>query len=331
MLNVMSEFASEQRITWAPEKCVFLAPQALQLTIGDAQLPQQQSFRYLGVMIGHDGIRYDEHIRMLCARTQKMRAHMASIGITNLAANLNQAMRLYKAFIRPAMEYGLEVCRPNKKRIARLERCQGEMLRAIMGLPKCTSYAAILLLCDLPTMEHRWRTRITHYVHRRERPTTHKHILGGLFDEDRVRSMRSNHIIRQLRDAAYCTGVTTHEVRRVTKAKEAEALAQRTNITSAERRVQHIRARPFIRKLYRQYRTPIIRWLLGAIAVQPATCTSCGERLTRDHAVECAEVLPIIRNTRAYKAKLGSAASVVMTNPIDKALAGLRRGDYVSA
>ncbi|KAJ2778109.1 hypothetical protein H4R18_004806, partial [Coemansia javaensis] len=66
-------------------KCVFLTAGAPELTIDGAQLPQQPRFRYLGVMIGCNGIRENDHIEMLCARAQAKRAHMASVETTCLA------------------------------------------------------------------------------------------------------------------------------------------------------------------------------------------------------------------------------------------------------
>ncbi|KAJ2776219.1 hypothetical protein H4R18_005784 [Coemansia javaensis] len=117
---------------------------------------------------------------------------------------------------------------------------EGSLLRAILGLPKGTSYGAILLPRKLPTMEHRWRTKVANFVHHREQPTNEKHILGGLFD-----------------------------------AKRAQA--------------------------------------------------------TRDHAAKCTNTVALLRNTRAFKRRLKGTARAVMTNPIDRALAGLQRGDHASA
>ncbi|KAJ2350918.1 hypothetical protein GGH92_002118 [Coemansia sp. RSA 2673] len=56
ILDMMSTFAAaEHRITWAPEKCVFLAKPQLSLQIdGHARL-QERYFKYLGVMIGVEG------------------------------------------------------------------------------------------------------------------------------------------------------------------------------------------------------------------------------------------------------------------------------------
>ncbi|KAI9505731.1 hypothetical protein BX070DRAFT_188028 [Coemansia spiralis] len=153
----MTLFAEKQRITWAPEKCVFLSKQPLLLNIDGTPLPQEQHFKYLGVIISADGIKPNEHIKRLRANTLAKMEYMRSVGITALGGNLRPVINLYKAFLWPSMEYGLEICLPNKKLIETLERCQGTVLRAILGLPKGTSYAAMILFCGLDSMEHRWR------------------------------------------------------------------------------------------------------------------------------------------------------------------------------
>ncbi|KAJ2685408.1 hypothetical protein IWW39_004297, partial [Coemansia spiralis] len=136
-------------------------------------------------MIGVEGIAPKQHIELLCAKAQAKLGYMRSVGITHLGGDLNRVIGMYKAFIRPTMEYALEICIPNASLIKVLERCQGNMLRAMLGVPRSTSYAAILVLCKMETMEHRWRAKISSYIRRRQLDSDDKHILSGLFDMER--------------------------------------------------------------------------------------------------------------------------------------------------
>ncbi|KAJ2862968.1 hypothetical protein GGH94_003935 [Coemansia aciculifera] len=113
---------------------------------------------------------------------------------------------MYKAFIRPTMEHALEICIPNASLVKVLERCQGDMLRAMLGVPKPASYAAILLLCKMETMEHRWRANLSSYIRRRQLDSDDKHILSCLFNMERVAQMKSSRLIPRLCQEAYCAG-----------------------------------------------------------------------------------------------------------------------------
>ncbi|KAJ2819824.1 hypothetical protein GGI24_004669 [Coemansia furcata] len=195
ILDVMSAFATEQKITWAPEKCVFLASQQLSLQINGQALPQECYFKYLGVMIGIKGIAPKKHIELLCAHAKAKLGYMCSISIMHLGGDLNRVISMYKAFIRPTMEYALEICVPNASLIKVLEHCQGDMLHTMLGVPKSTSYAAILLLCKMETMEHHWQAKISSYICHRQLASNDKHILHSLFNKECITMMKSSHLI----------------------------------------------------------------------------------------------------------------------------------------
>ncbi|KAJ2092139.1 hypothetical protein GGI09_005931 [Coemansia sp. S100] len=108
-----------------PELCVFLATPQISLQIDGQALPQECYYKYLGVMIGVKGIAPKKNIELLCARARAKLGYMRSVGITHLGGNLNRVIGMYKAFIRPTMEYALEICIPNALLIKALECCQG--------------------------------------------------------------------------------------------------------------------------------------------------------------------------------------------------------------
>ncbi|KAJ2049950.1 hypothetical protein IW146_004133 [Coemansia sp. RSA 922] len=147
-----------------PEMCVFLATPQLSLQIDGQALPQEHYFKYLGLMIGVKGIAPKKHIELLCAHVQAKLGYMRSVGITHLNGNLNWVIGMYKAFIRPTMEYVLEICIPNASLIKVMECCQEDMLHVMLRVPKSTSYVAILLLCKMVTMEYCWHGTISTFA-----------------------------------------------------------------------------------------------------------------------------------------------------------------------
>ncbi|KAJ2012418.1 hypothetical protein GGI14_005820 [Coemansia sp. S680] len=299
ILNVMSTFAAEQKTTWAPEKFVFLATLQLSLQIDGQALPQECNFKHLGVMIGVEGIAPKKHLELMCTHAQAKFGYIHSVGITNLGGNLNWVIGMYKAFIWPTMEYALEICIPNASLIKALECCQGDMLRTILGVPKSTSYTTILLLCKMETMEHRWRTMISSYTCCRQLDTDDKHILNGLFDIERVAQMKSSSLIPRLCQEAYYAG-PPHRIAMTIGEKKQACLQALRGANKSATQVAQITSLGFLCSMFVQHRTPIIHWLLGAVAIQPSQCQKCGEPISRDHAADCigakAKLGPIIAN-----------------------------------
>ncbi|KAJ2061386.1 hypothetical protein GGH13_006628 [Coemansia sp. S155-1] len=157
-------------------------------------------------MISIEGIAPKKYIELLCVHMQAKLGYMCSIGSMHLGGNLNWVIGMYKAFIRPTMEYALEICIPNASLIKVLECCQGNMLCTMLGVPKSTSYMAILLLCKMETMEHCWCTKISSYICHHQIDTNDKHILSGLFNMECIVQMKSSHLILWLCQEVYCTG-----------------------------------------------------------------------------------------------------------------------------
>ncbi|KAJ2249711.1 hypothetical protein GGI13_004198, partial [Coemansia sp. RSA 455] len=237
------------------------------------------------------------------------------------------------AFIRPTMEYALEICIPNASLIKVLERCQGDMLRAMLGVPKSTSYTAILLLCKMETMEHRWRTKISSYIRRRQLDTDNKHILSGLFDMERVAKMKSSRLIPRLCQEAYCAG-PPHRITTTIGEKKQACLQVLRGANKSATRVAQITSLGFVCSMFVQHRTPIIHWLLGAVAIQSSQCQKCGGTISRNHAADCigaaTKLGPIIANA-IRKLRGQQRQHLQQANAIDAALMALNKNDMASA
>ncbi|KAJ2877650.1 hypothetical protein H4R27_006130 [Coemansia aciculifera] len=240
---------------------------------------------------------------------------MHSVGITHLGGNLNR------------------ICIPNASLVKVLERCQGDMLHAMLGVPKSTSYAAILLLCKMETMEHRWRAKISSYICRCQFDSNDKHILSGLFDMERVAQIKSSRLIPRLCQEAYCAGPPHLITTTISKKKQACMHALKS-VNKSATRVTQVKSLGFICSMIVQHRTPIIYWLLGAVAVQPSRCQKCGGTLSRDHAADCigaaTKLGPIIA-TALCKLRGQQWQRLQQANAFDAALMTLNKNDVASA
>ncbi|KAJ2748951.1 hypothetical protein GGI19_005896 [Coemansia pectinata] len=220
---------------------------------------------------------------------------------------------MYKAFIRPTMEYALEICNPNASLVKVLEHCQGDMLHAMLGVLKLTDDEALLACKDIQ-------------LH----PPSH--ILSGLFDMERVAQIKSSRLIPRLSQEAYCAG-PPHLITTTISEKQAcmHALKSANKLAT---RVAQIKSLGFISSIFVQHRTPIIHWLLGAVAVQPSQRQKRGGTLSRDHAADCigaaTKLGPIIA-TALRKLHGQQRQRLQQANAIDTALMGLNKNDMASA
>ncbi|KAJ2882124.1 hypothetical protein H4R27_003647, partial [Coemansia aciculifera] len=157
---------------------------------------------------------------------------------THLGGNLNRVIGMYRAFIRPIMEYTLEICIPNTLLVKVLEACQGDMLCVMFELSKSASYAAILLLCKMETMKHRWCANLSRYIYRRQLYSDDKHILSDIIAMKRVAQMKSSRLTPRLRQEAYCADPPHLVTTTISEKKQACINALRSANTSATRVAQ---------------------------------------------------------------------------------------------
>jgi hypothetical protein len=64
-------------------------------------------------------------------------------------------LAVYRTFVRPTMEYGLQVIKPLKGCMQKLEKIQNKVLRACLSLPGNASTSALLGVTCFPTMSTR--------------------------------------------------------------------------------------------------------------------------------------------------------------------------------
>ncbi|KAJ2055970.1 hypothetical protein GGI17_006432 [Coemansia sp. S146] len=98
-------------------------------------------------------------------------------------------------------------------------------------------------------------------------------------------------------------------------------------------RVALIKLLGFICSMFVQLRTPIIHWLLGAVAVQPSQCQKCGGTLSCDHSADCigATKFGHIIATALRKLHEQQRQCLQQANDIDAALMALNKNNVASA
>ncbi|KAJ2066149.1 hypothetical protein IW146_008745 [Coemansia sp. RSA 922] len=119
----------------------------------------------------------------------------------HLGGNLYRVIGTYMAFIWPTMEYALEICMSNASSVKVLECCHGDMLYTMLGVSKSTSYAAILLLRKVETIEHRRHAKVSCYIHHHQLDS-----VEGLLDMEHIAQKKKGRLIPRLCQEVCCAG-----------------------------------------------------------------------------------------------------------------------------
>src|SRR5438270_13537014 len=119
---------------FSPTKCVFLGdsnqPQRT-LRLYNELLPTKKEKQYLGMAISTKGLEFQKNAESRCAkmRNTTMILHKAGMNLTGLPQEASA--RIYKTFLRPMLEYGMQLQPLSTAQVQSAERAQAFALRKI--------------------------------------------------------------------------------------------------------------------------------------------------------------------------------------------------------
>jgi hypothetical protein len=156
ILDLAYEWESEFGMKFSPSKCLVLSKRKnLVLNIGGIVLPQVEEAVYLGIPLSATGFNSKSFAKS-CAR--KMEASIMQIvkgGYSNKYWSPGIKLGVYKQFIRPTAEYGLQLKIMDTSVLDVLEATQLKASRILLQLPWNCSIQAIRRLFCLESMQCR--------------------------------------------------------------------------------------------------------------------------------------------------------------------------------
>jgi hypothetical protein len=166
-INLCLKYTREWRYQANVDKCAVVifgprttrqsvsqAAPAHQFKWGAASVPVQPVYRYLGLMF-HESCTWHSHINHIIAKSlQRIQALAPVLRDRRLDTSLK--LQVYKAVIRPLLEYGSEVWQANQQQAMKLEQVQRRVCRMILAAPKWTPVEAMLLDLGLEPLQDRW-------------------------------------------------------------------------------------------------------------------------------------------------------------------------------
>ena len=144
LLKIAENWSLHYGMRFNPTKCVLLGNtnSTRPLTIYDESLPAEREAIYLGMIYGQEGVNWKVNIHKRVLKAQQVAQSIIKSGMNGTGFTPSAAIRTYKAFVRPVMEYGLQLKVVPKKLRVVMQRCQNFVLRAILSAT-CTQVGMV--------------------------------------------------------------------------------------------------------------------------------------------------------------------------------------------
>lgn len=308
LLQICQAFSEERRFRFAPTKCEIVA--AAEVDTGQCKLygePLKRStnFSYLGVTLNAHGIDATGQVMRLCAKATEATNLLRRIGFNAGGFAMAVKGRMYQTFIRPKLEYGLQLVKPNAKEMQMLERTQLHALRTMCSVGRSTSGAALLELAGLESMEQRWQLLNAAWTIRTEGLGEQYMVHAGwaAHGQRKLRNSSFGHASKNPTMAAYRSATIWAGEGRVEPKRRKQILRELGKREQEKERwerrarkatqVAHIRrdaGREIDRVQSKGARRLLVLWLLRRLVGRPEWCKRCLRgKATYQHVQECVE------------------------------------------
>lgn len=154
LMAAAEQFSIERNFRFSPTKCEVMNVNGA-ITVYGQPLPHCSQFKYLGVWFDKNGANWKLHFSKMVDKARNQLQFWRSVGYNAAGFKPRTRRMVYVVFLRPVVEYCLSICPPLKMLTNMLERFQGEALRGMFSVGKCTSQAALRAVAGVTTFEHR--------------------------------------------------------------------------------------------------------------------------------------------------------------------------------
>ena len=169
LLNLCQQHSFDLGYRWNPIKCAIVQPDNAEhiYHLYETPIPNQTSFTYLGVPINNKGYLDAQQliIRNSISAINSMRV-LNNIGLTPSGFSRILPSQLYAQFIRPKLEYGLDILTFTAPQLANIEKAQNQCIRMIYGAHSKSETKIMRHLTKLPRMSERIATLQVKFVYR---------------------------------------------------------------------------------------------------------------------------------------------------------------------
>lgn len=346
MLGVCEAFSKELGFQFSPTKCEIVASEwenVAECRLYGERLKHSDSFVYLGVTFDQEGINKLAHVTRLVGTTTNCINMIRAVGFHGHGFSIAVRRRMYETFVRPKLEYGLQLMEPKGEVLKTVERTQYQALCAMFSVSrKTTSAAALHGLASIQSMTQRmrelnamWQTRVEQrgdgFMISEARKAYHrKKTTTSVF-----KTAEANPMVREYQDRT--RGKPMDDVPRKVLVKEIRDEHRRRDRRQLwatkgpqlegidEQKYKSARWIDYCST--RRCRRLVTLWLLRKIPGPIQPCRNCNglNRATRKHIVECTRTDPTARWTSGQTVRMLQELSVITGKCLGKSTTKLDR------
>jgi len=299
MLAACDEYAASHSFRFAPSKCEILADPSVDTSgcsLHGTELTRSQSFVYLGVTFDYRGINNRLHVDRLVAKTVQSGFFFGRLGCHGRGHGATVCRKIFVSFIRPQMEYGMQLLPIRGSALKRLESAQHLILTRFLSVHRNTGMVTVRQYMGLSSMRTRVDELVARWHTRYEKlPDDHTFMVREAFSASRQG--------RSGPRSCFSPGRTSRLAATIRAAPQPVELDELVSVFRYENRLrerllfpeQVVAVHRWTRQTAKEIRgipDPRIRRLAEKIALrkafgQPKPCRHCPGRTSTKHAIEC--------------------------------------------
>lgn len=315
LLNVCEQWSRQNGMEFQPAKCAVLGSNNTGdsgLRIYGLPIPESKQISYLGMPFTVDRIDFLANINSRCTKARSVATTFSKFGMNISGFSQAASALIYKTFIRPIMEYGLQltVLKGNSKELAIAQKTQNFAFRQIFSGQRNTSINAMhkLLLIEPVQLRNQvlnlkfaarlhnsydvktpavtiWRSSWSKRV---QTSITEKTIKNKMYPMAALiptlfRAPQQYEWIQP----AFNNSELKHYLRtEISKLDTGNINVAGTLFVSPQEPHRHCLQANSFNFNERKERICIIKWLIGNVAIHK-TCRHCREEISRKHAADC--------------------------------------------
>jgi hypothetical protein len=340
ILDIAFKWESEFGMKFSPEKCLVLSKQKnLSLKIGDNLLPEVDEATYLGIPLNLRGFDSKKFAQNCARKVECAVMQLVKNGYSSKFWSPGIKFSVYKQFIRPTAEYGLQVKILERQELDILESAQLKACRILMHLPWNCSIQGIRRLFCIESMQCRNKILNAKFLRNLKTLKENLQIARLVYSA----SNNSNSIFREyfkrneyIRDLEN-TSVESELGKKIKEIRRNDILDSKRGCKSTSRTSTRISDSIPVSKSLKlssilfwkneddaEILRNLIRWRLGRIAYHQE-CINCNrEKLSRKHAVLCSGV------DQALFEKYEQVETFYSQNILDTLLNKFMYGNHIS-
>jgi Reverse transcriptase (RNA-dependent DNA polymerase)/Endonuclease-reverse transcriptase len=316
LLTICETWSVVNGMTFAAAKCIYMGTSNIHnYKIYNLPISAEESPAYLGIPINKYGIDLQTNINKRTNKALKVSHALAESGMNITGFPQEASVRLYKTFIRPTFEYGMQLDILDKDSTVKAQRIQNSVLRTIFGTHRHASINALHKLAQLPFIKDRNKyicarfytplindngtdlsNPASKFIKNARSTQNSNSLYWKMLANNDLLKFNNSQIINQMFNTNNSSDNICKYPAKEHYREKLETLdtGDTANVAGAINLVKHETARVIFTshlKLKKPIRVAIIKWLTGGVA-QHQDCKKCGleKGVGRAHALSCSGV-----------------------------------------